>query len=95
MSTPTPELSGAALFDAAWKAIGAPSRVTHYDWGMVPAMLDWLRARRGQGHTVINVWADGGTDAEQWLGAGKGHGRSLPEALARLVVRVAELEKQP
>lgn len=92
------ELEGAALFQAAAEARGSiiwPSD----PWVHVPLMLEWLRDRRwsvqiGQ-FEVDGIWR---TTADAWppfpRSGARVSGRcpDLPTALARLVLRVAELE---
>ena len=89
------QLEGAALFDAAAKAIGwldAMPEPWLFDaqWLLVPAMLGWLR---GLGMVRIDDQSDGTV----WTClTGRRNcqvvGPDLPTALARLVVRVAEIE---
>lgn len=72
------------------------------DWGLVPKMLAWLRERCVKQTGLEAVW-DEETTVESWhcFAEPEGHrdlvcrfGETLPIALARLVVAVAEMGEE-
>lgn len=87
----SPQLEGAALFDAVCNILPLSAKCNVGHWLLVPDMLEWLRGRVGS--VEIFCWHDGDTFVKsdrypeiEVLSP------DLPTALARLVVRVAEIE---
>lgn len=87
------QLEGAALFEEAAMAIGAPLFIADQEewsppWLLVPAMLAWLQpiARH---RVIMDNRSDGSSAGMLWRnGSATCHGPDLPTALARLVLRV-------
>ena len=93
----TAPLEGAALFRAAAKVIDLSEYertvlAIAFGWDLVPAMLACLQRR---GFIEVRFHRNREVSAEIWVDDGRplyARERDLPTALARLVLRVAELE---
>ena len=93
----TAPLEGAALFDRVERIVGGVHTLP-MGWSLVPAMLEWLKlrgtvdvrfyvGRNGPVSFGLVHRQDGGLDVDDME-----EEPDLPTALARLVVKVAELE---
>ena len=96
----TAPLGGAALFRAAARAMGqwdnAPVITDSNPWGFAGTMIQWLRDHGGVtlGTLPLGFHLTSHRDPDMEVYAIQSQAR-IPESLARLVLRVAELEGKP